>query len=804
MPKSSQIPAVMQSEPLATLIDRTGAMLRRPGANDPRVHIRILTIKGMLELEYDAALAKTTWSQVEREARSMREYRLASRASGEQGILAFLLGDVAEATSRVKNAYFASILLFDRPARVRYASMIGRGIVEFGRYQESLKYLNEAISITESHPEIARPMVAYEAKVHALIGLKRHNEALQLADHVIELSRTHHVKENLAEGLAAKGSVLESEGDWNGAIRSYIDGIAEARSVSHWRSLNEINGSLAKAYEHEGQFDPALKAIDAAIAANRKAPDEIYFVPRNMAIKAEILAKSGRRSQAESLFQNGSEMLEVLLRRVPTPTIERELLSELSELYSGYFNLLAEDNRLPEAFAKVETLHGRVEAQSLWYDKLRPPVAQSAAERAVDALDLQLLDTTDRNQRAVVLAKIYDAEQKLPSYSPGPFREPVSLREIQKQLSPDEVLLEYVLSQPASSVLAINNTSVHRYVLPSRERIDDDCKQYLRKIAKKQTDPPLAKRLYTELFPAAHELETARTIVVVPDGMLNTIPFAALLDPEGKYLIATKTIINTPSATVLNLLRTRQANGKRLPYLGVAAWTQTQDNRWWVARAVTGPERSELVPLPESKQEIADAARLLPPPDKLLIAPEATRTNFLRQPLAEYDVLHLSLHGYADMEFPDRSALMFLPAPKDNDSGFLRARDIRQLRLNARLVTLSACKTGVGPVDQTGVDAIVNAFIEAGAQTVVSTLWEVDDRPGRKLMDSFYRHLAAGDGRAEALRQAELEFVNSGEPPYYWANFQTVGDAMEPLYPRRNLAAINTAAGTRKNHDDKN
>jgi len=310
--------------------------------------------------------------------------------------------------------------------------------------------------------------------------------------------------------------------------------------------------------------------------------------------------------------------------------------------------------------------------------------------------------------------------------------------------------------------------------------------------------------LYTELLPDAHELEAARTVVAVPDGTLNTIPFGALVDRDGKYLVATKTIINTPSATVLNLLRTRQSNGNRLPYLGVAAWTQTQDKRSWAAREITGPERSELVPLPESEREIKDAAHLLPPPDKLLIAPEATRTNFLRQPLADYDVLHLSLHGYADMEFPDRSALMFLSVPKLNDSGFLRARDIRQLHLNARLVTLSACKTGLGPVDQTGVDAIVNAFIEAGAQTVVSSLREVDDRPGRKLMDSFYRHLAAGDGRAEALRQAELEFVNSGEPPYYWANFQIVGDAVEPLYPRRNLAVINTAGGNRKNHDDKN
>jgi tetratricopeptide (TPR) repeat protein len=153
---------------------------------------------------------------------------------------------------------------------------------------------------------------------------------------------------------------------------TYTDAVAAVQSLESWRSLNGIDAVLAKAYEHQGQFDAALKAIDAAIAANRRTPEEIYFVPRNLAIKAEILAKSGRRKQAKSVYQNGSEMLEVLLRHVSTPLMERSVLSEVSELYSGYFTLLADDNRLPEAFATIERAHGRLEAQSLWYDKLSP------------------------------------------------------------------------------------------------------------------------------------------------------------------------------------------------------------------------------------------------------------------------------------------------------------------------------------------------------------------------------------------------------------------------------------------------
>ncbi len=800
--EASQIPAIMESRPLPDLIAATNALLRRPGAENPHVRLRILTVKGMLELEYDAGVAKATWAEVEKEATQLGELRLASRASGEQGILAFLLGDVTEATSRVKGAYVKAKVLMDRPAQVRYASLIGRGIVEFGRYQESLNYLDAAISMAETHPEIAKPMIAYEAKASALVGLKRYDEALHLIDHVLDLSRPRNLRENLAEGLAAKASVLEAKGDWEGAIRYYGEALSFANSVKHWHSVNDINAALARAYEHQGRFDEGMRAIDAAISANRQTPDEIYYVPRNLAIKAEIAAKAGRRRQAESLYQSGSDMLEALLRHVPTPNNERALLSELSDLYSGYFNLLAEDGRLPEAFEVMERAHGRIEAQSLWYDKLKDAQAQTSEDRAVNSLELELLDAVGPKQRAALLRRIYDAEQALPSYSLVPFRSPVSLPALQQQMSSDEILLEYVLAEPNSSVLTITPNGVRRYVLPSGKSIEELSKGYLRKIGKKQTDIQLSKSLYKELLPAAPELIAAHTLIVVPDGVLNVVPFSALTDHESKYLIAGKAIVNVPSATVFTLLRRRGQNRNGIPYLGVAAWTQTSDTRPWVVRAVTGPERSQLVPLPESKREIESAAQMLPQPDTLLLGSTATRTKFLSLPLARYDVLHLSLHGYADMEFPDRSALVFAPAPQFNDSGFLQARDIRQLHLNARLVTLSACKTAAGPIYGSGAATIVNAFIEAGAQSVVSTLWDVDDRSGRKLMDSFYRHLADGEGRAEALRQAKLEFVNSGQPPYYWANFQMMGDAVEPLYPRRKLAVAAQSNHGRRN--DKN
>jgi CHAT domain-containing protein len=112
----------------------------------------------------------------------------------------------------------------------------------------------------------------------------------------------------------------------------------------------------------------------------------------------------------------------------------------------------------------------------------------------------------------------------------------------------------------------------------------------------------------------------------------------------------------------------------------------------------------------------------------------------------------------------------------------LQVREIRTLPLNSELVTLSACDTGVGPVGEEGVANIVNAFIEAGAQSVVSTLWEMEDRSTAQLMMAFYRHLSQREGKAEALREAQLELLKSGDPPYYWAGFELDGEPNATLF----------------------
>jgi CHAT domain-containing protein len=310
--------------------------------------------------------------------------------------------------------------------------------------------------------------------------------------------------------------------------------------------------------------------------------------------------------------------------------------------------------------------------------------------------------------------------------------------------------------------------------------------QYRSEILKQKPDLALAQQLFNGLLGGIPEFKEKQALIVVPDGKLHLLPFSALAD-KGQYILTSHIVSVAPSGTVLHILehRAEQIEQADLPYVGVAAWTTNSPPKTLLAsihRAVYGPMRRELVALPESRYEVEAIASDLPKPSTILLGDSATKTNFEQLPLGQFSVIHLALHGYVDPEIPDRSALVFAPQQQAMDDGLLQIREIRNLHLNASLVTLSACNTGVGPVGEEGVANIVNAFIEAGSQSVVSTLWELEDHATAHLMTVFYAHLGRHEEKAEALRQAKLEMLNSGAPPYYWAGFVLSGDPRSSLF----------------------
>jgi CHAT domain-containing protein len=193
-----------------------------------------------------------------------------------------------------------------------------------------------------------------------------------------------------------------------------------------------------------------------------------------------------------------------------------------------------------------------------------------------------------------------------------------------------------------------------------------------------------------------------------------------------------------------------------------------------------GFNRSGFADLPASGDEVRIAAAAFPREKAdLLLGASATEAAFKAASLNEYRIIHLAVHAFADSTFPDRAALVLLSDPAAGEDGFLQASEIAQMRFPSELVVLSACDTSVGPLQgQDGIANLSRAFLEAGARSVISTLWEIDDNSSLFLMKRFYAHLSDNQSAATALTAAKrdmLRTIGSKALPYQWAGFTIEG-----------------------------
>ena len=619
--KVSQIPPDESGSVPAKILGLTQD-LEKPESQDPETKIRILTIRGMLETNYDAAQARATWGEVRNLALKRGHLELASRAEGEQGIAAFILGDTDTAKKQVVKAWVLSKIERDPAATVRYASVFGAGLVQLHRFKEALTPLDQAIKTATSDPSIAYPTIAIYAKIDALTGLKKYNSALELANTSLARLEETRYEQHKAQVYLSRGSINRDMGNWEAAISDYRNSVKLAESTDNYRGITDAGGLLAQAYEHINDLPSALKAIDSAITANTHIADELYLVPRNLAIKAEISEKMGHAKEADSLYRKSVALVDVMIQHAATTNIERYLLAEMSDVYSGYFSSLCKQERYDEALQMLERVRGRIETEALEHHTSQVVHPPTQEERELTRLNVALINTDNPDKRAAITSEIYTTELKIsPSaLTRQTIEHPVALSELQRRLPSETLLVEYVLAEPSSYALAITKDTVTRYQLPSKGEIETDANRYRKEIHDKKVDRELAQHLFSELLHPIEKYKEKKDLVIIPDGSLHLLPFSALDDGSG-YVVKSHTIDVAPSSTVYELLARRSESKETvvMPYIGVAAWTQSANSRNPIVRAINGPERSQFVPLPSSKREVESIAEDLPHPSTILL-----------------------------------------------------------------------------------------------------------------------------------------------------------------------------------------
>jgi CHAT domain-containing protein len=262
------------------------------------------------------------------------------------------------------------------------------------------------------------------------------------------------------------------------------------------------------------------------------------------------------------------------------------------------------------------------------------------------------------------------------------------------------------------------------------------------------------------------------------------------MDSSGQYLINSKVLSYATSASVFRFLRMRRPvppPSKDMSAMGDVPYRDESHmllaSTSWSHRVVRGFADlfgANLDNLPATRDEVLTVSKETGSKSTLLLGDQATEAEFKAQPLDQYKVLHLAVHGVTDSDFPDRAALVLGRDPQSKDDGLLQAREIAELHLNADLVTLSACDTAKGKLQgEAGMESLEEAFFMAGSRAVVASLWSADDATTGSLMQHFYQHLAEGHDKATSLREAKLDLLRKfggDAAPFYWAGFILTGE----------------------------
>ncbi|MEO1378501.1 MAG: CHAT domain-containing protein, partial [Cyanobacteria bacterium J06635_10] len=386
----------------------------------------------------------------------------------------------------------------------------------------------------------------------------------------------------------------------------------------------------------------------------------------------------------------------------------------------------------------------------------------------------------------------------------------LKLPEIQKQvLDDDTVLLEYFLGEKNSYLWAITKTGITSYSLPKRADIETVAEVFKKELlSETRIDIPKSGVELSQMIlaPVASQLGNKR-LLIAADGVLQTIPFAALPIPEKSStaptpLLVNHEIITLSSASSIAISR-NQLKGRKLAPKSIAILADPvfsrDDPRIQTNAQPTGDEDRgafdyqkdvclNLQRLENTATEAKKILDLLPQANDAFSVTgfAASRESATNKELSQYQMVHFATHGCISEKRPASSGLVLslLDKAGNNTDGYLRLNDIYNLNLPAELVTLSACETAKGKqVEGEGLIGLSRGFMYAGAKRVTVSLWNVNDRATATLMEKFYtKMLKKGLPPSKALQAAQLEMWNSNKTnsqwkaPVYWAAFTIVGD----------------------------
>ncbi len=708
---------------------------------DPKMRLWCLMAKGAADFFFDSGAAKRDYVEALRVARSVGEGHWIARATGKIGIIEFLQGDATQGESDVGKAIEAAYFYGDIGAQIDFFGVAGISFNEVRRFDEGLPFSRRAIELAEQTPGAGFPYLAYQGLAGALFARGEREKAWKVLQKA--LSTAHAEKQHGQEAflLVLAGDACATNGDVEGAKRNFEKAVELFTSIHFDRGLDEAMLKLAQIDRTQGKLEEAEHALSIGLKLGPGMDG--FYRPRALTALAELRLAQGRLSEADALFEAAEDVRESIIIKLHSSLEIGAMAGSMSETYLEHFRLAVRQRDIPRAFGILERVRGRSAASLLYSRKSEPTEtpAEGALNAQIDTVQRTLMETDDAQERTSLLRTLYQLERELALADndstllrPELPRRTVTVSSIQGVLRNDELILEYVLAEPNGFCIAISRDRAEIIRLPAgSKRIQDLVGSYLEELKARKSGSQAAD-LYRILLEPILTNFVASRLIISPDGPLAFLPFETLRDAQSALLVRSKTISYVPSASKLQMLRNPGSNEpapRPLLAVGDVNYTSLRLPRPTgsgsvtssILRGLEGLFRSQLEPLPQSRDEVISIAHTFASNPSILLGKDATETAFKEQPLADYRVIHLAVHAISDPQYPDRASLVL--GSDARDDGLLQVREIMRLpRLNADLVSLSACETGVGTLQgEAGMASLVQAFLAIGAKAVVGSLW---------------------------------------------------------------------------------
>jgi len=736
------------------------------------------------------------------------------------------LGESQKALDYLNLALVKSRASGDRARQVWVLSMTGGQHNQLGDGARALEYFKEALPLYKAFGDSGSEGMTLLNIGSAYMNLRDWPKALEYFNLALPILKTVDDRRwTEAMALSRIGRVKNELGNSREALQYLNEALAIHKSLDSRIWVAHTLTDLGVAYDALGQTEKALDYFNQALTLTR-AIASLNGQAGNLLRIARIERNRGNLSEARRGIEMALELNESLRTRVINQDSRTSFSASRREYYEFYVDLLMRMGGEAEALQANERARARGLVETLTESRvdIRQGVDAQLLERE-RALQQQINDEELRRvriqrgkhtqqdieeieKRVGQLLADYTAVQadirvRSPRYAALTRPVPLTVRDIQQQVLDDRtMLLEYALGAEKSYLWVVTQSELKSFELPKRSVIEAAARRVYELLlvsnktqARRPAELALAELGRIILGPAASLLKKER-LVIVADGALDYVPFTALsIDSAYQPLITRHEIISLPSASVLDALRRekRQRAPEALAVLADAVF-QSDDARF-KAHASAGADQRDLMRsaaetgvvnfprLPFSRREAeAIVAKAGEPRTLKALDFTASRETVFNTKLDQYRIIHFATHALLNSQHPALSGIVLSLYDEQGRpiDGFVRAHEIYNLKLNADLVVLSACRTALGSeIKGEGLVGLTRGFMYAGTPSVVASLWDVRDEATSELMSRFYEKMFKEQLKpAAALRAAQVSMWKERRwsTPYYWAGFILQGE----------------------------